>query len=1013
MRNGPRLVAVLTLALAATSLIAQTTWRVAHLAGYPGPFGYEDGTASESCFKPGYGRIAADANGGLYLADAGNYTIRKLALDGSSSTLAGMPTIQGTDDGSATDASFEFLGGIAVAPEGSVFVTDRHAIRKITGNSVTTVAGSHWDAGFADGTGAAARFNGPSGLAAGPDGNLYVADTYNHAIRKVTPAGVVSTYAGLPGTNGTADGDASTARFDRPSGLVFDAAGNLYVADSGNYAIRKITPAGTVTTLAGLPGHSADEPFATYDGTGTGARFYTLNALALAKDGSLYAVEEDVYHSVIRKITMAGVVTTFAGAKGTTGLQDGIGSSARFYWPRGIAAASDGNLYVTEHGSNAVRKVTLGAEVTSIAGGPGCFASRGLVDGDRLSARFGGVWDVAADSSGNVYVADSYNHVIRKITTAGLVSTLAGLGGAAGSSDGAGASARFNSPTGIIFGADGNLYVADSNGVRKVTPFGGVTTTAHVEATNVARDSAGNLYIVASSCNPVCVSKIAPNGSVTPIAGTSNGGLVPLDGTGTAATFFMPRGIAVASNGMIYVADGYRVIRQVTQQGVVTTIAGDANGGWVDGNGSGARFWGPTDIAIGPDGNLYVTDTFTDLFGNHSDTIRRVTPSGTVTTVIGVPESGRPGSCDFNDGFGWEGGDALDQRAQLCRPQGLTFDNSGRIIIADGGSVRLASKTDVFDYAPRSATGYVGWPLILHCAPGTATTWSWSMVRREAGSLTALVAPNTPDVRLTPDRVGRDLVRLIATQPEGFTISQTDVRVTTCTAPTATVSSNTSWCTSLGPVPNMGIAVQLTGVPPWTITWSDGYVQTNVTNAFFYRMVSPATTTDYWIESLSDATPCPGISSGTSTQTIVSAEIQAAPAICVKTSDIAWVSDAGVGATYAWTITGGSIISGVTSRLVTYASAAPGSVRLDVAVSAPFCNGLTGSTTIQVSQCACGDDNGNGQVEIGDVFYLVNNLFGNGPPPVSCGDANSDGAVSSADAVYLVNYLMARGPIPQ
>ena len=238
-------------------------------------------------------------------------------------------------------------------------------------------------------------------------GNVYVADTDNDTIRKVTPGGVVTTLAGLAGSSGSADGTGSAARFGQPCGVAVDSAGNVYVADSGNHTIRKVTPGGVVTTLAGLAGSSGSA-----DGTGSAARFNVPCGVAVDSAGNVYVADGGNW--TIRKVTPGGVVTTLAGLAGSWGSADGAGSAARFYCPQGVAVDSAGNVYVADSGNKTIRKVTLGRVVSTLAGLSG---SSGSAEGTGSAARFYWPQGVAVDSAGGVYVADSNNNTIRFGTT--------------------------------------------------------------------------------------------------------------------------------------------------------------------------------------------------------------------------------------------------------------------------------------------------------------------------------------------------------------------------------------------------------------------------------------------------------------------------------------------------------------------------------------------------------------------------------------------------------------------
>jgi streptogramin lyase len=339
----------------------------------------------------------------------------------------------------------------------------------------TTIAGKVGIIGSADGTGSAARFSYPISVAVDTNGNVYVADCGNSTIRKMTPLGtrwVVTTMAGKAGVTGSADGTGSAARFNEPYRVAVDSAGNLYVADFNNCTIRKVVPVGTnwvVTTLAGR----AETPGAA-DGTGSAARFYGPTSVAVDSAGNVYVA--DVYNNAIRKVTPVGtnwVVTTLAGKAGASGSADGTGSAARFNNPFGVAVDSAGSVYVSDQQNCAIRKMTpLGTNwvVTTLAGRAGI---TGSADGTNSTARFGfnnatgaGLGGLAVDGGGNVYVADFVNNAIRKVTPVGtnwVVTTLAGSGGVAGSADGTGTAAQFNGPNDVAVDTAGNPYVADFN----------------------------------------------------------------------------------------------------------------------------------------------------------------------------------------------------------------------------------------------------------------------------------------------------------------------------------------------------------------------------------------------------------------------------------------------------------------------------------------------------------------------------------------------------------------------
>ena len=343
---------------------------------------------------------------------------------------------------------------------------------------ITTLAGTAGHNGYTDGTGSAASFWQPGRPAVDSAGNVYVPDSQAGIIRKITPAGVVTTFAGSASNGGSADGTGNAARFSAPMAVAVDSAGNLFVSDSGNHTIRKVTPAGVVTTFAGTAGSTGST-----DGTGSVARFYSPGGIAVDSAGNVYVA--DMSYHTIRRITSAGVVTTFAGTAGSTGSNDGTGSAARFYSPSGVAVDTDGNVYVTDNSISNVRKITPAGVVTTIAG---CVANGtyvGSTDGTGTGAQFSTPNGVAVDGTGNIYVADSGNNTIRLITptvvsgvTSWVVTTLAGTAGSTGSADGTGSAARFYNPIGLAADSAGSLFIVDNGNdtVRKGVPASSKTT---------------------------------------------------------------------------------------------------------------------------------------------------------------------------------------------------------------------------------------------------------------------------------------------------------------------------------------------------------------------------------------------------------------------------------------------------------------------------------------------------------------------------------------------------------
>lgn len=354
----------------------------------------------------------------------------------------------GNQNGTGAVASFGFLYSVALDRAGDAYVADdSNGIRKVTAAGVVTTfvdISAFGYNGACDGVGAGPCFIGQ--IAVDASGNLYVTAPGDDTIRKVTPKGVMSTFAGTSLVTGSADGTRTAAKFNFPQGVAIDAAGNVYVADSGNNAIRKITPAGMVTTLAGGAASGGA------DGAGPAAQFNDPLGIATDAAGNIYVA--DAASSTIRRATPAGVVTTLAGKAGIKGTADGVGSAARFYYPWGVAVDVAGNVIVADTGGDSIRKITPAADVTTVAG---LGRVPGSVDGTGNAARFAQPTAVALDATGDIYVSETLNTDLRKITASGVVTTLAGSAAVIGQSDGAGAGAQFDVPEGLATDPQGNV----------------------------------------------------------------------------------------------------------------------------------------------------------------------------------------------------------------------------------------------------------------------------------------------------------------------------------------------------------------------------------------------------------------------------------------------------------------------------------------------------------------------------------------------------------------------------
>lgn len=614
----------------------QYRWTI--LAGKPGSVGQVDGTGTGAQFKDLAG-ITVDAAGNVYVTES-NF-LRKITPAGVVTRFPESRKPDGTDyryisgsrlttdnagniyvttsygplriftpTGVDTDlpanspntakGQYTTSGGIQADKAGNFYVADAeaHVIRKITPTGeVLLVAGQVGQRGSADGPPEDARFEKPQGLALAADGTIYVADCYNDMIRVIAPNGTVRTLAGNGGS-GSDDGTGKTARFAKPSAIALNPNGDLYVVDGANYTIRRVTKTGQVTTFAGQAGKKGYA-----DGPGKDALFHDPQDLAVDASGFLYVTDRG--NGLVRKISPAGVVTTLAGQYSNVGTADGAGEAARFKSPHGVAVSPSGDIYVADTENCAIRKITQAGVVTTFAGLAG---KPGREDGPAAGARFSNVHGLAFDRAGTtLYVTDTGSKLIRKITSAGQVTTLAGSN-VAGNVDGTGTAASFSEPTGIVVGADGLIYVTDKiHGkfdfiIRQITPAGVVTTLPKPDDNlgfdqGLTMDPKGALF----TSRYLSVFKVMPKGAITRFAEINDFGRADIKPMKRP----LPCSLASDAAGSIYLG-GAKNIQKITADGRVTFIEGD-NPKFPMASyppGFSGSSWG---VAVSPQGVLYVT----------------------------------------------------------------------------------------------------------------------------------------------------------------------------------------------------------------------------------------------------------------------------------------------------------------------------------------------------------------------------------------------------------------------
>jgi uncharacterized protein (TIGR03437 family) len=578
--------------------------------------------------------IAFDPNGNIYIADSRNNRIRQVSPLGIIITFAGDGTISPGggpgaygDGGPATSAQLHLPMGVAVDTNFNVYIADTgdNTIREVTADgNIATIAGDSFpsyqgDAGLA----IAAELHGPEDVAVDSSGNIYIADTQNAYIRKVTTDGNINFIAGDGSIGFTGDGGyATSADLIAPFALAVDSSGNVYFAENGDSRIRRIDAKSLdISTVAGngTPGFSGD------GSTATNAEMNSPTGLAIDSTGNLYIA--DSLNCRIRKVA-SGNISTFAG-NGTFSYSGDGGPAiqAQLNTPQGVAADAAGNLYIADTLNNVVRKVSPNGTISNYAGNGGAGNSG---DGSAAtSAQLHGPQGLAADTFGNLYIADTMNAKVRKVSASGVIATVAGSGTpGSGGDGGAAASAQLNLPIGVAVDSSGNLYIADfgNSRVRKVSASGAIGTVAGngsfgysgdggpaVKAQlngpqGVAVDAAGNLYIADTENN--LIREVTAGGLIASVAGNGVAGYSGDGGQATSAQVGNPVGLAVDAAGNIFTLDASNRVRQVYPNGLIATIAGNGSRGYSGDGGlaTQAQLNAPSAIALGSNGNLYVAD---------------------------------------------------------------------------------------------------------------------------------------------------------------------------------------------------------------------------------------------------------------------------------------------------------------------------------------------------------------------------------------------------------------------
>jgi uncharacterized protein (TIGR03437 family) len=630
----------------------------------------------------------------------------------SISTIAGgapFPT-----PASATATAIGKPNRVTLDSSGNLYFTSGNCVYKMSGTTLTLVAGNSRP-GFSGDGGAAvnAQLNGPAGLAVDKSGNLYVADANNNRVRIVTPNGIINTFAGTGQVGGPANlndgGPANQAYLHLPGGVAVDSSGNVYIADTGDNAIREVTTNGIINSIAGdgLPGYSGDTFLA------VNAEVHSPEDVALDSASPPNVYIADTANAYIREITTSTGIINFIAGDGSVGYSgDGAAANvAGLDEPTAIALDSSGNVYFTEPEDGRVREITISNGYINTVVGNGVFGFSGD-GGPATSSMLHLPTGLAIDSSANLYIGDTLNYRIRKLTGK-TISTIVGNGVLSYSGDGGPAtSAQMNSPEAVAMDSSGNVYIADTvnNVVREISTKGiistiagngtsgfsgdnGAATSAMLSSPQgVVVDSSGNVYV--SDTANARVRKIS-GGTITTVAGSGTQGYGGDGGVATSAQLYAPVGLAIDKSGNLYIADvDDSVVRRVSLlSGTIGTVAGNGSQGYSGDTGpaASAMLNGPQGVAVDASGNLYISDTLNDV-------IRVVNTSGTISTFAG----------NGIVGYSGDGGPAIG--AEFGSPTGIALDSAGNLYLSDSGArIRKIFASGIIEtIAGAGVRGYTG-----------------------------------------------------------------------------------------------------------------------------------------------------------------------------------------------------------------------------------------------------------------------------------------------------------------
>lgn len=666
----------------------------------------------------------------LYISDGINNAIRSINV---STDIVGNSAGNGTpgytgNGGPAAAAQLNNAQGVCLDKSGNLYEADyaNNAIRIVNTSGIISTFAGIGVAGYSGdgGPATAAELRGPNEVESDSKGNIYISEYFNQRIRKVNTSGIITTIAGngVRGFSGNG-GPATAAELFNPDGVCADTAGNIYISDEDGENIRKVDTSGIIHAFAGTNsgGFSGD------GGPATAAEIFSPSTVFADVHGNVFFGDQN--NNRIRMINTSGIITTVAGngAHGFSG-DGGPATAAEIYFPQGIYVDNLGNMYIADYGNYRTRMVNTSGIISTIAGNGslGYYGNGVPATNAELLLPEG----ISIDKSGNMYIADNVNYRVHTINTSGIIYTIAGNGYDGFSGDGGQATAaELDYPTGVTTDLSGNVYISDeyNQRVRSVNSsgiiitFAGDTTVGGFSGDGGPATAAelyypigldfdsvtGSVYIADAGNNRIRI--VNSSGIISTIAGISIGGYSGDGGPATAAELAFPAGVIIDSVGNIYIADeSNNVVRKINTSGIISTIAGNGTSGYSGDSGpaTAAELYYPYSLAIDKSGDIFIAD-------NLNTVIRKVDPTGVITTYAG----------DAVKGFSGDGGFA--DIAELHGPNGITIDTAGNLYVVDNFNNRIRKITppDITTGLNKSGRSIISPEVNVYPVPGNGLVY--------------------------------------------------------------------------------------------------------------------------------------------------------------------------------------------------------------------------------------------------------------------------------------------------